>query len=423
VIAKLGRHGLTEFADRVCHEYDRIRGKRCTVSDSKVPQNLGPRSADMNPQSHETHPTKEALAALVSGRLADEDALAVNQHLAVCDTCRAAVIGVSSDSAPKHAFFRDAAGCVSVAICLALGVLLIGMLAPAFQKVHGDGARTWCLNNLKQMALAANAYHDTKKRMVNSGFDPGSLPPLPPPPALPTYPTYGNGAPYWWWCAQYQVLPYIEQAPLYSNPTNFAGAISTFLCPNRSRPTMVGAVASGTGLPGPVSDYMLNCYTGAPPDNPDSPDLPCFLYSPRPKFPMYPPSNTLTMSTITKHRGASNLILWGEGALDPRLAQSESTGQLSGYESVFTGGYQYRDETITYYYGVVRTAATITADAPGKIAADPALIQGWGSAHAKVTQFAFCDGSARAISNTDSDLPGFRAALNLWDRTAVSLKD
>src|SRR4051794_19281709 len=107
---------------------------------------------------------------------------------------------------------------IELLVVIAIIAILIALLVPAVQKVREASARTQCLNNLKQIGLAMQTYHDTYKRIPLGGSNTTNV----------------ND-----WCAQFQILPYVEQAPMYtlvtSSPQNVLASVPVYLCPARTR--------------------------------------------------------------------------------------------------------------------------------------------------------------------------------------------
>src|SRR5437773_3843562 len=100
---------------------------------------------------------------------------------------------------------------IELLVVIAIIAILIALLVPAVQKVREAAARTRCINNLKQMGLAFHGYHDVYKAFPSGGLTwvgnsrtfEGNVP-------------AGHDAQVWGW--GFQILPYIEQMPIWSIP-------------------------------------------------------------------------------------------------------------------------------------------------------------------------------------------------------------
>jgi prepilin-type N-terminal cleavage/methylation domain-containing protein/prepilin-type processing-associated H-X9-DG protein len=130
-------------------------------------------------------------------------------------------------ASPRSA--RSAFTLIELLVVIAIIAVLIGLLLPAVQKVREAASRIRCENNLKQIGIALNAYHD-----ANGGF-----------PIL-TYPgswTSQENDGYPW-----RIKPYIEQ----QNAVD-ASVLFVFQCP--SDPRFGGSVNDPTWGPNSFLSY------------------------------------------------------------------------------------------------------------------------------------------------------------------------
>ena len=135
---------------------------------------------------------------------------------------------------------RTAFTLIELLVVIAIIAVLIGLLLPAVQKVRESAARAKCQNNLKQIGLALQNYHDVHRRFPVGtalvGYPEGTPPDSIPLAALNSGP-YRPGL----FAA---VLPYLEQENLYrslamdaaidAEPNRTAGQtpVALYLCPS-----------------------------------------------------------------------------------------------------------------------------------------------------------------------------------------------
>lgn len=282
---------------------------------------------------------------------------------------------------------------IELLVVIAIIAILIGLLLPAVQKVREAAARSSCQNNLKQLGLAVQNYHDSLGGIPGAGSN-----------------TNGNnatgnvGLEPQSWCAQFQILPYMEQGNLYNltlnagnpqlntvlptNATNNADVpLKVLLCPARGRPGFTNSGGSWPNIWGPLTDYALNATTG------QSFNYTNGIGSPK-----------VTLSAITSLNGTSNTIYFGEKGVNPGDYLEQSTNNWD--EDIYTGAYG----------GENRYSNTLIPDSGASQNND------WGSPHSVGAQFVFLDGHVQMITWANSGTAAFYCALNWQNTTTFQLQ-
>jgi prepilin-type N-terminal cleavage/methylation domain-containing protein len=150
---------------------------------------------------------------------------------------------------------RRAFTLIELLVVIAIIAILIALLLPAVQQAREAARRTQCRNNLKQLGLAHHNYHDNFNRFV----------------ALRMGPNDGAGR-QGDQCGHIYLLPYMDQAPLYSSIpmdatvptvwtttfTPWRNTVSAFLCPSAPVP----ASGSGVSTNGPLGQKSYHLSMG-----------------------------------------------------------------------------------------------------------------------------------------------------------------
>lgn len=254
---------------------------------------------------------------------------------------------------------------VELLVVIAIIGVLVALLLPAVQSAREAARRMSCSNNLKQIGLAFHNYADTFQR-----FPPQDLAA-----AVPRCPAPNNNFKWGWGTA---ILPFVEQRALYDQ-------LKPDACNMPAATTPINGAAL---LQTPLKGFICPSSAGAPKLNP--------------YFSNYSTSNYVTCQNVIYPElsarlaeitdGLSNTFLVGER----RLAQ-EPAGKRSAAGIVF-GRTSSSDATSAFHASwPINTGATaFTSTTLGNDASCQRFAPS--SFHPGGSQFAFCDGSVKFLS-------------------------
>ncbi|GDY08300.1 prepilin-type N-terminal cleavage/methylation domain-containing protein [Planctomycetia bacterium] len=276
---------------------------------------------------------------------------------------------------------------IELLVVIAIIALLIALLLPAVQQAREAARRSQCRNNLKQIGLAIQNFHEVKGTLPSSRLGPQHAS---------------------WFV---QILPFLDQVPLYKQwnindtyylqkPTARTTSVSGFYCPSRRAPMLSTQFEiSSTSLPdtqsypGALGDFAANggAHVNAIVDNPLCNGAMCQATSQL--------SGSTILSTQSKtglrdlKDGTSHVFLVGEKHVpESKFGQSgPSWGDGAIYNGDFPRNYN-------------RLAGRDNVGQPRfKLAANGEDLSGpwhcrFGSHHPGVCQFVFGDGHVATLN-------------------------
>lgn len=282
---------------------------------------------------------------------------------------------------------RSPAGLTLVELLVVVAILaaLVALLMPAVQAARESARTLQCANNLKQIGLAFQSHEASLRAYPSGGRTIGNWPRT----FIGTSPALYESQNWGW---PYQILPYIEQRPLWENPNDtivFGTTVANYFCPTRRPPT---ALRSYAGLFRAMIDYAGNGGTSMVDGNgwgllgAGSDGVICGM-----GYGVRTPDHV--------RDGLSMTLLAGEKQMNIALC----TREIEADDDVgFVGGMQ--DDNVRWGttgtpWGNLTPSADVAMPKYSLSTLRP-FIWRFGSSHAAGAMFVACDGSTRVISFT-----------------------
>jgi prepilin-type processing-associated H-X9-DG protein len=152
-------------------------------------------------------------------------------------------------------------------VVIAIIAVLIALLVPAVQKVRASAACTECQNNLKQIGLALQSYHDVNHHFPQGTAVAGYAEGMSPPASLLNNGPYRPGV-------FARILPFLEQTALYqslqldvamdqgANVAQGRSIVPTYLCPSSQHTYGLQKAPHSLPLANPTMEFAVIDYNG-----------------------------------------------------------------------------------------------------------------------------------------------------------------
>jgi len=288
---------------------------------------------------------------------------------------------------PNHRHSRSAFTLIELLVVIAIIAILVALLLPAVQQAREAARRSSCKNNLKQIGLAMQNYHD-----VHSTFPPGYVRDVNVPSGQPRQPMTG-------WAVY--LLPQMEQAALYDAIDTASDGFSLDWNTNNqalfdlSRTVINPYLCPSDPSDGINEDWVINHDGGPGSINGDRAGKSNYQAN-KPAFNM---NSKLKMRDITD--GTSNTFFVGE-----KTSQNGfRAGIWMGAHKWGTDSTHYTDESLFGRANAVDGGGIpyrINGDGSDAADPNPHLKNNYSSTHQGGAQFSFADGSVHFLSENIS---------------------
>jgi prepilin-type processing-associated H-X9-DG protein len=287
-------------------------------------------------------------------------------------------------------------------VVIALVAVLVALILPAIQSAREAARRLQCLNNLREIALAAHNFHD-----VHGTFPSGLR-----------LPVYVDGVPTGATNLWVELLPHFDQGNLHhkwdycDNRNNVAGettavqaqVIAILLCPSDPLPNNVLECTPAIAPPWSWGFYAMSSYGG----NAGKRSIPV---GPPPEFPGISRDGVFWIASKVGVRdiidGASHTLLFGERYhRDPeydRLQPSINPGLTPQFGIAYMGKWAHVSGSGGMTSVTLHTAVPINYRIPedgGNSAMMSNRTCAFGSGHPGGANFALADGSVRFVNES-----------------------